>query len=74
MESGSKVKGAFLSGIALCIVSVLLLLIWTAGLLSQTTDVDAVYLFVPLFFLATGLISIVISREKNSKSVTRRQQ
>ncbi len=74
MEAGSKVKSTFLSGIALCIVSVLLLLIWTAGLLSQTADVDALYLFVPLFFLATGIISIVINREMNSKSLARRQQ
>ncbi len=74
MEAGSKVKSAFLSGIALCIVSVLLLLIWTAGHLSGNADVGAVYLFVPLFFLATGIVSIVISRENNTKNLARRQQ
>jgi hypothetical protein len=66
MEVGSKVKSTFLSGIALCIVSSLLLLLGTTGLLSQTADIDITYFFVPLFFLATGIIAIVISREKKN--------
>ena len=67
MEVGSKVKSAFLSGIALCIISVLLLLLWTTELLSQNADIDAMYLFVPLFFLVTGIIAIVMSRGKTLK-------
>lgn len=64
MAVGSKVKRTFLSGIALCIISVLLLLLGTVGLLSQTSEIDTAYFFVPLFFLLTGVVAIVMSREK----------
>ncbi len=67
MAVGSKVKSTFLSGIALCIISVLLLLLGTVGLLSQNTEIDTTYLFVPLFFFLTGIVAIVVSREKKSK-------
>jgi hypothetical protein len=68
MEVGSKVKTTFLSGIALCVVSGLLLLLGTTGLLSQNANIDITYFFVPLFFLATGIIAIAMSREKKLKA------
>ena len=64
MAVGSKVKSTFLSGIALCIISVLLLLLGTVGLLSQNAEIDTTYFFVPLFFLVTGVIAIAMSRRK----------
>lgn len=64
MEAGSKVKSSFLSGIALCVVSAILLLLGTAGLLSQNADVSAKYFFVPSFFLVIGIIAIAKSRKK----------
>jgi len=64
MVVGSKVKNTFLSGIALCIISVLLLLLGTTGLLSQNAEIDTTFFFVPLFFLVTGVIAIVMSRRK----------
>jgi len=69
MAVGSKVKRAFLSGIALCIISGVLLIIWTLGLLSQSGDIGNNYFFVPLFFLATGIIAIVMSVGKKSKDL-----
>ena len=68
MEAGSKVKSSFLSGIALCIVSGLLLLLGTVGLLSQNADVGARYFFVPMFFLVIGIIAVATSRKKPLKS------
>jgi hypothetical protein len=67
MAVGSKVKRAFLSGIALCIISVILLVLGTMGLLSKNSEIDTTYFFVPLFFLATGIIAIALSREKTKR-------
>jgi hypothetical protein len=64
MSVGSKVKSTFLSGIALIIISVLLLILETMGLLSQHAEIEITYFFIPLFFLATGIIAIVMNREK----------
>ena len=69
MAVGSKAKRTFLSGMALCVISGLLLLLGTMGLLSQNAEIDSTYFFVPLFFLITGIIAIAMSREKNSKSL-----
>ncbi len=66
MAAGSKVKSAFLSGIGLCVVSVLLLLLGTMGILSPNAEIDTTYFLVPSFFLAVGIIAIAISRKKNS--------
>jgi hypothetical protein len=68
MEVGSKVKRTFLSGIALCIISSILFLLGTTGLLYKTADGNITYFFVPFFFLATGIMAIVMSREKKSKN------
>ncbi len=64
MVVGSKVKSTFLSGMALCIISVLLLLLGTVGLLSQNAEIDTTYYFVPLFFLVTGVIAIAVGRRR----------
>ena len=64
MVVGSKVKSTFLSGIALCIISALLLLLGTAGLLSQNGEIDTTFFFVPLFFLVTGVIAIAVGKRK----------
>jgi hypothetical protein len=69
MTVGSKAKRTFLSGMALCIISGLLVFLGTVGLLSQNAEFDTTYFFVPLFFLITGIIAIAMSREKNSKSL-----
>jgi hypothetical protein len=69
MAVGSKVKSTFLSGIALCIISVLLLFFGTMEYLSRNAEIETTYFFTPLFFFVTGLIAIAASREKNSKSL-----
>ncbi len=66
MEAGSKVRSAFLSGIGLCVVSALLLLLGTLGILSRNGDVDTTYFIVPSFFLAIGIIAIALSLKRNS--------
>jgi hypothetical protein len=68
MAVGSKVKRAFLSGIALCIISVLLLILGTMGLLSTNSEIDTTSFFVPLFFLVTGIMAVALSREKTKRS------
>lgn len=67
MEDGSRAKKTFLSGIALCVVSFLLLFLGTAGPLNG--DMNSTYFFVPLFFLATGIIAIAMSRGKKLHKV-----
>ena len=64
MAVGSKVKSAFLSGIALCIISVLLLFLGAVGLLSQNAEMDTTYFFAPLFFLVTGVVAIAVGRRR----------
>jgi hypothetical protein len=67
MAVRNKVKNTFLSGVALCIISILLLFLGTLGVLSKNAEVDTTYFFVPLFFLVIGIMAIAASRENNSK-------
>ena len=64
MAVGSKAKSTFLSGIALCVISGFLLVIGVLGSPSSNFDAHTAYFFVPLLFLVTGIIAIVVSRRK----------
>jgi hypothetical protein len=64
MVVGSKAKSTFLSGIALCVISGLLLVIGVLGSPSSNFDVHTTYFFVPLLFFVTGIIAIVMSIRK----------
>jgi len=70
MAVGSKVKTTFLSGIALCIISVLLLLLGTTENLSKNAEIETTYFFVPLFFFVIGIIAITTSQRKNHKRLS----
>ena len=61
-------KSAFLSGIALFIISILLLFLGPIGLFSKNYKIDTTFFFAPLFFLVTGIVVIAVSREKNLKA------
>ena len=67
MAVGSKANSTFLSGIALCVISGLLLVIGVLGSPSSNFDIHTTYFFVPLLFLLTGIIAIVMSRRKTRK-------
>ncbi len=70
MEVESKVKRTFLSGIALCVVSCLLLVLGTIGIQSHNTDTYIQYFVMPAVFFGVGIMAIVTSR-RNKKLVTR---
>jgi hypothetical protein len=65
MANESKASNTFLSGIALCIISVLLLVIGAVGVMS-TDFVTAIV--VPCFFLVVGIFAIMMSKRRNSKT------
>ncbi len=60
MANESKARNTFLYGIALCVISILLLIIGTVGLMST----DLTYVFVPMLFLFTGIFAILMSKRK----------
>lgn len=69
MEVTGKTRNILLPGIALCIISVLLLVIGALGAESQEAEFALPYFFVPLLFLATGVIAVVAAR-KTEKHLT----
>jgi hypothetical protein len=70
MEVESKVRRTFLSGIALCVVSCLLLVLGAIGVQSFNTDTYIQYFVMPSVFIGVGIIAIVTSR-RNKKLIPR---